>query len=163
MVWPHPLDVIQYARSSYEYDNVYESIPDPCCLSYLEMCTLTFIPPWSCPPCFYFQKSRHLTRQPLRSLMIWLMENWKIYLPCQSLWFGCFSVQLSQVRFLKSYCIQKDTANVFRRLDSSVGRTSAFGAGGPGFKSGPCHIKGMKDGTSASLADACLKRVVLGR
>ena len=23
MVWPHPLDVIQYARSSYYYDNVY--------------------------------------------------------------------------------------------------------------------------------------------
>ena len=25
MVWPHPLDVIQYARSSYDYNNVYFS------------------------------------------------------------------------------------------------------------------------------------------
>ena len=23
MIWPHPLDVILYARSSYYYDNVY--------------------------------------------------------------------------------------------------------------------------------------------
>ena len=27
MVWPYPLDVIQYARSSYYYDNVFVSIP----------------------------------------------------------------------------------------------------------------------------------------
>ena len=26
MVWPHPLDVIQYTRSSYYYDNVYVSV-----------------------------------------------------------------------------------------------------------------------------------------
>ena len=25
MIWPHPLDVIQYARSSYYYNNVYFS------------------------------------------------------------------------------------------------------------------------------------------
>ena len=25
MVWPHPLDVIQYARSKYHYNNVYTS------------------------------------------------------------------------------------------------------------------------------------------
>ena len=27
MIWPHPLDVIQYARSSYYYNNVYMSVP----------------------------------------------------------------------------------------------------------------------------------------
>ena len=49
------------------------------------------------------------------------------------------------------------------RLNRSVGRASAFGAGGPGFESEPHDIKGIKDGTSSSLAEARIKRVVLGR
>ena len=55
---------------------------------------------------------------------------------------------------MKSYCIQKDTVNILRCLDSSVGRASTFGVGGPGFLSGLHHIKGIKDGTSSSFADA---------
>ena len=46
------------------------------------------------------------------------------------------------------------------RLDSSVGRASAFGGGGCGFES---YTKGVKNGTSSSLAGACIKGVVLGR
>ena len=42
--------------------------------------------------------------------------------------------------------------------DSSVGRASAFGAGGRGFESWPHHTKGVKNSTSSSLADACIKR-----
>ena len=49
------------------------------------------------------------------------------------------------------------------RPDSSVGRASAFGAGGRGFESRPHHTKGVKNGTSSSLADARIKGVVLGR
>ena len=50
------------------------------------------------------------------------------------------------------------------RLDSSVGRASAFGAGGRGFEfPRPHHTKGVKNGTSSSLADARIKGVVLGR
>ena len=52
---------------------------------------------------------------------------------------------------------------VFDRPDSSVGRVSAFGAGGHGFESRPHHTKGVKNGTSSSLADAHIKGVVLGR
>ena len=44
------------------------------------------------------------------------------------------------------------------RLDSSVGRGSSFGAEGPGFESRLHHAKGVKNGTSSSLA----KGVVLG-
>ena len=46
---------------------------------------------------------------------------------------------------------------------SSVGRVSAFGAGGRGFESRPHHTKGVRNGTSSSLADARTKGVVLGR
>ena len=53
---------------------------------------------------------------------------------------------------------------VGRNSDSSVGRASAFGAGGRGFLiPRPHHTKGVKNGTSSSLADARIKRVVLGR
>ena len=38
-----------------------------------------------------------------------------------------------------------------------------FGAGGGGFESRPHHTKGVKNGTSSSLADARIKGVVLGR
>ena len=51
----------------------------------------------------------------------------------------------------------------FYRLDSSVGRASAFRVGGRGFESRPHHTKGVKNGTSSSLADARIKLVVLGR
>ena len=47
--------------------------------------------------------------------------------------------------------------------DSSVGRASAFGAGGCAFDSRSHHTKGVKNGTSSSLADARLRGVVLGR
>ena len=49
--------------------------------------------------------------------------------------------------------------------DSSVGRASALGVGGCGFESQPHHTctKGVKNGTSSSLADARIKGVVLGR
>ena len=49
------------------------------------------------------------------------------------------------------------------RPDSSVGRASAFVAGGRGFESRPHHTKGVKNGTSNSLADTRIKRGVLGR
>ena len=49
------------------------------------------------------------------------------------------------------------------RPDSSVGRASTFWAGGHGFESGPHYTKGVKNGTSSSLADAHIKGVVLGR
>ena len=52
---------------------------------------------------------------------------------------------------------------VFYRPDSSVGRAYAFGAGGRGFESRPHNTKGVKTGTSSSLADARIKGVVLGR
>ena len=51
----------------------------------------------------------------------------------------------------------------FNHHNSSVGRASAFGAGGRGFKSQPHHTKGVKNGTSSSLADAHIKGDVLGR
>ena len=35
MVWPHPLDVIQYVRSSYYYDNVYLFTVESLSLLYL--------------------------------------------------------------------------------------------------------------------------------
>ena len=44
---------------------------------------------------------------------------------------------------------------------SSSGRVSASVAG-RGFESQPRHTKGIKNSTSSSLADACIKRVVLG-
>ena len=43
------------------------------------------------------------------------------------------------------------------RQDSSVGRPSALGAGGTGFEIWPHHIKGVKNGTSSSLAKAHIK------
>ena len=43
-------------------------------------------------------------------------------------------------------------------LNSSVGRASAFGMGGCGFESGTHHTKGVKNGSSSSLADARIKR-----
>ena len=49
------------------------------------------------------------------------------------------------------------------RPDSSVGRASAFEGRGHGFESRPHHTKGVKNGTSSSLADARIKGVVLGR
>ena len=51
----------------------------------------------------------------------------------------------------------------WNRPDNSVGRVSTFGAGGRGFKFRPHHTKGLKIGTSSSLADARIKGVVLGR
>ena len=51
----------------------------------------------------------------------------------------------------------------FYRLDSSVGRAWAFRVRGCGFESRPHHTKGVKNGTSSSLADARTKGVVLGR
>ena len=39
------------------------------------------------------------------------------------------------------------------RPDSSVGRVSAFGAGGRGFESRVHYAKGVKNGTSSSLAE----------
>ena len=49
------------------------------------------------------------------------------------------------------------------KRDSSIGRASAFGAGGRGFESRPHHTKSEKNGTSSSLADARINGVVLGR
>ena len=51
----------------------------------------------------------------------------------------------------------------FDRPNSSVGRASAFGAGGREFESRPHHTKGVKNGTSSSLADPHIKGVVQGR
>ena len=51
----------------------------------------------------------------------------------------------------------------FDRPNRSVGRESAFGAGGRGFQSRPHHTKGVKNGTSSSFAGAHIKGVVLGR
>ena len=47
--------------------------------------------------------------------------------------------------------------------DSLVVRASASGSEGRGFEPRPRHTKGVKNGTGSSLADACNKRVVLGR
>ena len=47
--------------------------------------------------------------------------------------------------------------------DSLVVRASALGAVGRGFAPRSRHAKGFKNGTSSSLADAHIKRVVLGR
>ena len=49
------------------------------------------------------------------------------------------------------------------RPDSLVVRASALGAVGRGFAPRSHLTKGVKNGTSSSLADACIKRVVLGR
>ena len=49
------------------------------------------------------------------------------------------------------------------RPNSSVGRASAFRAGGRGFKSRTHYTKGVKIGTSSSPADARSKGFVLGR
>ena len=48
-------------------------------------------------------------------------------------------------------------------LNSLVVRVSASGAVGRGFAPQSRHTKGVKNGTSSSLADARIKRVVLGR
>ena len=45
------------------------------------------------------------------------------------------------------------------RPEISVDRASAFGAGGRGFKSRPQHTKGVKNGTSSSLADARIRKI----
>ena len=63
----------------------------------------------------------------------------------------------------KDYDIKKTHTQFKIPPDGSVGRVSAFGAGGCGFESLPHHTKGVKNGTSSSLADARLKGVVLGR
>ena len=43
---------------------------------------------------------------------------------------------------------------------SSLGRASAFGAEGRGFESGPHHTKGIKNGTSSSLAErVCARKI----
>ena len=47
--------------------------------------------------------------------------------------------------------------------NSLVVRASASGAVGRGFAPLPRHTKGVKNGTSSSLADPRIKRVVLGR
>ena len=47
--------------------------------------------------------------------------------------------------------------------DSLVVRASASGAVGRGFAPRSRHTKGVKNGTSSSLADVRIKRVVLGR
>ena len=47
--------------------------------------------------------------------------------------------------------------------DSLVVRASASGSEGRGFAPRPRHTQGVKNGTGSSLADACNKRVVLGR
>ena len=47
--------------------------------------------------------------------------------------------------------------------DSLVVRASASGAVGHGFEPPSRHTKGVKNGTSSSLADTRIKRVVLGR
>ena len=56
-----------------------------------------------------------------------------------------------------------DLVDKHGRLDSSVGRASPLGAGGRGFETRPHHTKGVKNGTSSSLADARIKEAVLGR
>ena len=45
----------------------------------------------------------------------------------------------------------------------TVVRASASGAVGRGFAPRSPHTKGVKNGTSSSLADVHIKRVVLGR
>ena len=47
--------------------------------------------------------------------------------------------------------------------DSLVVRESASGVVGRGFAPRPRHTKGVKNGTSSFLADARIKRAVLGR
>ena len=47
--------------------------------------------------------------------------------------------------------------------DSLVVRASASGAAGRGFAPRSRQTKGVKNGTGSSLADARIKRVVLGR
>ena len=47
--------------------------------------------------------------------------------------------------------------------DSLVVKASASGAIGGRFAPQPRHTKGVKNGTSSSLADARIKRVVLGK
>ena len=59
--------------------------------------------------------------------------------------------------------IKRNLYKTFNRPDSSVGRVSAFGAGGRGFESRPHHTKGVKNGNSSFLADTRIKGVVLGR
>ena len=51
----------------------------------------------------------------------------------------------------------------FTGPDSLVVRASAAGSEGRGFAPWPRHTKGVKNGTGCSLADACNKRLVLGR
>ena len=46
--------------------------------------------------------------------------------------------------------------------DSLVVRASASGAVDPGFAPRSRHTKGVKNNTSSSLADARIKRIVLG-
>ena len=52
---------------------------------------------------------------------------------------------------------------LFSSPDSLVVRASASGAVGRGFAPRSRHTKGVKNGTSSSLADVRIKRVVLGR
>ena len=52
---------------------------------------------------------------------------------------------------------------LFTGPDSLVVRASASGAVGRGFAPRSRHTKAVKNGTSSPLADARIKRVVLGR
>ena len=47
--------------------------------------------------------------------------------------------------------------------DSSSGKAFPLGVVGRGFESRPGRTKGVENGTSSSLADARIKRVVLGK
>ena len=51
----------------------------------------------------------------------------------------------------------------FTGPDNLMVRASTSGAVDRGFAPRPRHTKGVKNGTSSSLADAHIKRVVLGR
>ena len=57
----------------------------------------------------------------------------------------------------------KKTCLLLTGPDSLVVRASVSGAVGRGFASRSHHTKCVKNGTSSSLAGACIKRVVLGR
>ena len=74
-----------------------------------------------------------------------------------------------QIVFCSRDCIlvlgigQENHNRLSKGPDSLVVRASASGAVGRGFAPRSRHTKGVKNGTSSSLADARIKRVVLGR
>ena len=57
----------------------------------------------------------------------------------------------------KISCGDQNIVYIIYLLDSSVGRVSTFGAGSCVFKSWPHQTKGVKNGSSSSLADARIK------